>query len=99
MRTSENSVMAKFSIAPPLRDLAVKCGFCRVYGEEIVLPYERSGARFSGCQHPRLQELEPRSSVSLSLQQLEFVDEAFHAAVAPLFRKARLDRGEILPQA
>src|SRR5829696_5725581 len=53
----------------------------------------------SGRQHPGPEELEPRPSVALSFQQLELVDEALHAAVAPLFRESRPYRVEVFSQA
>lgn len=34
----------------------------------IFLPCKGSGTRFSGCQHPRTEQLESRSSVALTLQ-------------------------------
>src|SRR5829696_2790924 len=80
-------------------DLVINPGFCRVPGETVCPACRWSGSRFSGCQHPRSEQLESRSPISLALQQLELVDEAFHTAVAPLFCESRPDGIEILPQA
>ena len=58
-------------------------GFCRVRGEASRSSLETVERLFSGRQHPCSQQLETRSSVTLSLQQFELVHEALHAAVRP----------------
>jgi hypothetical protein len=84
---------------PVSSNLAVMSGFCRFCGEMVRPLLERSSSGLSRSQHPCSQQVEARSSVTLSFQQFELVDEALHAAVAPLLREPRPHRVEVLPQA
>src|SRR5215212_1879963 len=68
----------------------------RSLGDGVRLLPSDPPRRTSGCQRSRPQEVEVRPAVALSLEQLEFGDEAFHRSGAPLLHQPRPHRREVL---
>src|SRR5215210_8826219 len=67
--------------------------------KRYVLRRTAPSGGISGRQDPRPEQPESRTSVTLTLNELELVHEALHRSVGPRLREARPHRREVLLQA